>query len=134
MPESPHSAQEHFHGYVYFDDPDWWRGFTVTEKCARAIEEFRAAVSALEPWNGKEEIAYEAKMDRLWEQSRRAVELMQWHARKDIAVMVELLRLHEECVDRTEPASYRAGFIRNNLDTTAASFRAVLSTMHGVEC
>ncbi len=132
MPNAPHHPRPELNGYLYFDDPDWWHCFTVTGECAQAIEEFRQAVNDLELWSGEELDIYEAMMSELWETSERVVNQMQWHAKRDIVVIVELAQLYQACIDRTAPVNFRTECIRNNLKMKAASIRSLLSTMHDV--
>mgnify|MGYP001601914011 CR=1 FL=1 len=134
MPDSPRPPQPEFYGYVYFDDPQWWHRFAVTPECARAIQQFRQAIIALMTEFGEDICSYEAAIHQLWQTSERVVNLMQWHAKRDIAVMVALAQLFEECVDRITPVSSCTEFIRNNLKIKATSIRSLLSTMHDVHC
>jgi hypothetical protein len=134
MTEVQQHSQETCHGYVYFDDPDWWRGFGVTEKCARAITEFRQAVAALRPGDQEDISTCEAVIEHVWEISERVANLMEWHAKKDIAVIIALAQLYEACVDRTSPRSFRIERIRANLNTKAESIRSLLLRMHDVRC
>ncbi len=134
MPAAPRLSQPQFHGYVLFDDPDWWHCYAVTQECARAIDAFRQAVAALQSGNQKDANAYEATVDHLWELSECVVNHMQWHARRDVAVILTLAQLYDACVDQIMSTTSRTAFIRSCLDTKATAIRNLLSTMHDFPC
>ena len=133
---SPTSLPKHqFHGYVYFDDPDWWRGFKLTEECARAIDHFRKSVLALQSKETYAEADYERAISRIWEASEDVANRMEWHTTRNIALMVELSRIYDDSVRRIlDPVSYYVRHIRDNLRVKAWSIRSLLTTMHDVPC
>ena len=134
MPTTPHQIQQEFHGYVYFEDADWWHNFSITKKCAHAIQEFRRAVFALMPHYEHEVQVYEETLYQVWERSEHVVDHMQWHAKRDIALMVALAELYDECVDQITPVNFKTGRIHNYLNIKAESIHSLLSTMHNIRC
>ncbi len=134
MSNAPKYPQSEFYGYLLFDEPDWWHDFNITKKCARYIEEFRHAVIPLQSWNGEDAHAYEATIRQLWETSEHVVNHMQWHTKRNIAVLIALAELYEECTDWITPLSFRTEFIRYNLNIKAMCIRSSIARMHDVHC
>ena len=120
--------QQEFQGYVYFEDPEWWRGFKVTEQCARDIEGFRSAIAALKPWDGVWLDAYEEMVKGLWKKSEEVLNRMQWDTKRNLALIVELAKLYEECIDRVEAVNFYTKYVRGNLEIKASAIRLLIQS------
>ena len=125
---------QEFYGYMYFDDPDWCKGFSISQTCASAIDAFRAAIALIHNADPNQHSYYAEAVCLLHETSERIANHMQWHTRKNIALMLGLAQLYETAAQHIVKVDFHAGYIRSYMQQKAASVHSLLSRMHDLPC